>query len=83
MSIWERLKAIVGRQEAVQASHAEDVPDPSGRPRSDQQGFEEVKDDDSVARGTTPVAPTIGPGTGEELRDEFESDQERPTGNAS
>ena len=78
MSLWERIKAIVGRRDAIQSSHAEDVPDPSGRPRSDQQGFEEVKDDDSVARGTTPVAPTAGAGTADELREEFESDQQRP-----
>ena len=78
MTIIERLRAFFGRGESVQAAHAEDIPDPSDRPRSDQQGFEEVKDDDSVARGTTPVAPTAGAGTADELREEFESDQQRP-----
>jgi hypothetical protein len=79
MSIVERLKALFSRSEAVQTAHAEDVPDPSDRPRSDQQGYEEVKDDDVIARGTaTPVGPTLGAGSAERLREEFESDQEPP-----
>ena len=78
MTIIDRLKALFSRSEVVQAEHAEDIPDPTGRPRSDQD-FEEVKDDDALARGSTLAGPTLGPGTAEELREEFESDQEPPS----
>jgi hypothetical protein len=45
------------------------------RPSSDVD-FEGMKDDDAIARGSTPVAGTTGPGTQAELQDEFETDQE-------
>jgi hypothetical protein len=80
MGILDRLKALLGRRESVAAARAEDIPAPTDRPRLDEQGFEEMKDDDSVARGMTPVAPSVGPGTSAELRDEFEGDQEAPRG---
>jgi hypothetical protein len=82
MGILDKLKALLGRRESVAVAQAEDIPAPTDRPRLDQQGFEEMKDDDSVARGNTPVAPSLGPGTAEELRDEFEADQEAPRGPA-
>ena len=37
-----------------------------------------MKDEDSVARGITPVAPSVGPGTAAAMREEFEADQEAP-----
>jgi hypothetical protein len=78
MSILDRLRALVSRSEEVQAAHAEDIRDPTDRPRSDQETFDEVKDDDAVAGGISPVAPTLGAGTADGLRDEFEADQEPP-----
>jgi hypothetical protein len=80
MGLLERIRALLGQRESVAAAEAEDIPPPTDRPRLDQQGFEEMKDDDSVARGNTPVAPSVGPGTASELRDEFEGDQEAPRG---
>ena len=79
MTIIDRLKALFSRSEVVQAEHAEDIRDPTDRPRSDQESFEEVKDDDALARGSMLAGPTVGPGTAEGLREEFESDQEAPS----
>jgi hypothetical protein len=78
MRIIEWLRAVVGRQELVDVAHDEDLRDPTDRPRSDQENFEEVKDDDVLARGSTLAGPTLGPGTAGGLRDEFESDQQSP-----
>jgi hypothetical protein len=50
-----------------------------GRSRSGVD-FEGMKDDDAVARGATPVAMTTGPGTPNELKTEFEADQQAPPG---
>jgi hypothetical protein len=78
MGILDSLKALFGRRELIATAHAEDIPPPTDRPRMDQQSLEEIKGDDSVARGVTPVAPTLGPGTASNFRDEFEADQEAP-----
>jgi hypothetical protein len=78
MGIIDSLKALFSRRESTQAARSEDIPEPTDRPRSEQESYEEMKDDDAVARGTTPVAPTLGPGTPTEVRDEFEADQQAP-----
>jgi hypothetical protein len=78
MTLIDSLKALFSRRESTQTAHAEDIPDPTDRPLREQESYEEMKDDDAVARGTTPVAPTLGPGTPTEVRDEFEADQQTP-----
>lgn len=78
MGIIDQLKALFGRHDSVQAARTEDIADPTDRPRSEQGSYEEMKDDDAVARGATPVAPTLGPETPGAMRDEFEADQGAP-----
>ncbi len=78
MGLIETLKGLLGRPGAAEVAEQEPRSKPSDQPAADADSFEEVKDDDSVARGTTSVAPTLGPGTSAELRDEFASDQEGP-----
>lgn len=78
MALMDNLRALFSRRETREVARAEDIPEPTERPRADQERFEEVKDDDSVARGTMPAAPTLGAGTADALRDEFEADQEPP-----
>jgi hypothetical protein len=80
MGLLDSLKALFSRRESVAAAQAEDIPPPTDRPLVDQRGYEEMKDEDSIARGITPVAPSVGPGTAAGLRDEFEHDQEAPSG---
>jgi len=78
MALIDRLRALFSRSETREIARAEGIAEPTQRPRADQERFEEVKDDDSVARGTMPAAPTLGAGTADALREEFESDQEPP-----
>lgn len=78
MALIDSLRALFSRRETREIARAEDIPEPTERPRADQERFEEVKDDDAIARGTMPAAPTLGAGTADALRDEFESDQEPP-----
>ena len=78
MALIDSLRALFSRRETREFAHEEDIPEPTERPRADQERFEEVKDDDSVASGTMPTASTLGAGTADALRDEFESDQEPP-----
>jgi len=74
----DSLKALLGRPSAAEVAEQEPRSKPSDQPSADPESFEEVKDDDSIARGTTSVASTLGPGTSAELRDEFASDQKGP-----
>ena len=78
MALIDSLRALFSRRETREVARAEDIPEPTERPPADQERFEEVKDDDAIARGTMPAAPTLGAGTADALRDEFESDQEPP-----
>jgi len=80
MGIMDSLRRLLGRDDPAEIAAKEPRSEPTVRPKADAASFEEVKGDDSVARGTGPVAPTLGPGTSAELRDEFEADQEGPAG---
>ena len=78
MGLMDSLKRLLGRDDAAEIAANEPRSEPTVQPKAEPESFEEVKDDDSVARGTTSVAPTLGAGTAAELREEFEADQEAP-----
>ena len=78
MGLMDSIKRLLGRDDAAELAAKEPRSEPTVQPKADAGSFEEVKDDDSVARGTTSVAPTLGAGTAAELLEEFEADQEGP-----
>jgi hypothetical protein len=82
MALIDTIKRLFGRNGPAKIVRQEPRSKPTDQPKADAESFEEVKDDDSVARGTTSVAPTLGPGTAAELRDEFTADQENRTDRA-
>jgi hypothetical protein len=79
MGLIDRVKAIFSRAEATDAARAEGIPDPSERPRDEQESYEGLKDDDAIARGAGPAGPVLGPETPEDVYDEFQDDQRTPS----
>ena len=78
MGLMDSIRRLFQRSDAAEIARQEPRSEPTDQPKADAESFEEVKDDDSIARGTTSVAPTLGAGTSAELRDEFEADQSAP-----
>lgn len=78
MGLIDRLKAVFSRAEATEAVRDEGIPDPSERPRDEQEGYEGLKNDDAIAGGVGPTGAVLGPETTSDLYDEFQDDQEPP-----
>jgi hypothetical protein len=75
--LFDRIAAWFRRDDVAEAELAAGVEDDVERERIEQD-YQAEKDDVAAAEGTAPGTPTLGPGTPDELYEEFQADQERP-----